>query len=259
MTADAEPILTVRGLTKRFGGFTAVNDVDLDLVPGRITAMIGPNGAGKSTCINLLDGALLPTAGEVHLRDVRIDGSAAHEIAALGVARTFQTPKIFGAMPALETVMLARDRFFRYGYFEAALHAPRMLRDERETERVARAWLTFAGLGKAAAVPVDDLPVGSQRLLELARALATEPDVLLLDEPAAGLDHTETRQLGALVRRIAAEGLAVLLVEHDMSMVMSIANEIVVLVEGRRIASGTPAEVGNDQQVVEAYLGVAHT
>jgi ABC-type branched-subunit amino acid transport system ATPase component len=251
----AGAILEVEGLTKRFGGFTAVDDVQLGLVPGRITAMIGPNGAGKSTCINLLDGALLPTKGEVRLRGARVDGLPAHEIASRGVARTFQTPKIFGEMTALETVMLARDRFSRTGYLGAALHGPRMRRDERESTRTALGWMAFVGLDEMAQAAVGDLPVGNQRLLEVARALATEPDVLLLDEPAAGLDHTETHALGQLVRKIAAQTVAVLLVEHDMSMVMSIADEVVVLDQGKRIASGTPAEVGRNPQVVEAYLG----
>jgi ABC-type branched-subunit amino acid transport system ATPase component len=250
-----EPILEVEGLTKRFGGFTAVDGVDLELVPGRITAMIGPNGAGKSTCINLLDGALLPTAGTVRIHGIRVDGRPAHQIATRGVARTFQTPKIFGEMTALETVMLARDRFSRSGFVESALHAPRMRRDEKESTRTALGWMAFVGVVGMAQTPVADLPVGSQRLLEVARALATEPEMLLLDEPAAGLDHTETRALGQLVRRIAAQSVAVLLVEHDMGMVMSIADEVVVLDQGKRIASGTPAEVGRNPQVVEAYLG----
>jgi len=256
--ATQEPIVEVRGLTKRFGAFTAVDGVDFGLATGRITAMIGPNGAGKSTCINLLDGALLPTAGEVYIHGVRVDGRHAHEIAALGVARTFQTPKLFGEMTAVETVMLARDRFSRSGFVGAALRLPRMRRDEQEARRSALAWMKFVRLEDAADVPVAELPVGRQRLLEVARALACEPEALLLDEPAAGLDHTETRQLGQLIRQIAAEGVAVLLVEHDMAMVMSIADDVVVLDRGKRIARGTPAQVGHDTSVVQAYLGAVH-
>ncbi len=256
--ATDQPIVEVRGLTKRFGAFTAVDGVDFDLEPARITAMIGPNGAGKSTCINLLDGALLPSAGEVLIHGVRVDGRRVHEIAALGVARTFQTPKLFGEMSAVETVMLARDRFSRSGFIGAAVRAPRMRRDELESRRSALAWMSFVGLEDVAELPVAQLPVGRQRLLEVGRALACEPEVLLLDEPAAGLDHTETRQLGQLIRRIASEGVAVLLVEHDMGMVMSIADDVVVIDRGKRIARGTPAQVGHDPNVVQAYLGSVH-
>jgi len=253
-----EAIVEIEGLTKRFGAFTAVDGIDFDLVPGRITAMIGPNGAGKSTCINLLDGALLPSAGEVRMRGSRIDGRHAHEIASLGVARTFQTPKLFGEMGALETVMLARDRFSRSGFLEAALHLPRMRRDEKQATESALAWMSFVGIDDAAGMMVAELPVGRQRLLEVARALACEPEVLMLDEPAAGLDHTETLHLSELIRQIVSEDIAVLLVEHDMAMVMAIADDVIVIDRGKRIARGAPSEVGRNQQVVDAYLGVVH-
>lgn len=254
--ARQAPLIEAHGLGKSFGGFHAVSDVSFGVPPGEVTAMIGPNGAGKSTVINLLSGVLLPTSGEVHVKGLRVDGLKPHEIAERGLARTFQTPRLFGDMTSLESTMLARHRFGRSGTLGSALRLPRMTRDEEEARAVALQWLEFVGLGDAAELPAAALPVGRQRLLEVARALACEPDVVLLDEPAAGLDHTETEHLSTLVRSLAGRGLGVLLVEHDMRMVMAIADRVLVLVEGRLIATGTPPQVGANEAVIDAYLGV---
>jgi branched-chain amino acid transport system ATP-binding protein len=252
----ATPLMEAKGLRKRFAGVLAVDGVDLAVMPGRITAMIGPNGAGKSTMINMLSGALLPTSGQILIAGVQVTGLHSHELANLGLARTFQTPKLFEGLSTLETIMVARDAFGRSGYLDVALHSPRMRRDERESRRSAIEWLDFVGVADAASRPVSALPVGDQRLVEVARALAAEPDILLLDEPAAGLDHTETQSLAELMRTIAGIGLGVLVVEHDMNLVMSTAEHIVVLDAGRCIAAGSPAAVAADPAVIEAYLGV---
>ena len=253
------PLVVVEGLTKRFGSLAAVSDVLFALRPGYVTAMIGPNGAGKSTVINMLSGTLVPTSGAVGIMGRPIVGLGQQQIAALGLARTFQTPRLFEGMTLLETVMLARDRYgSRAWLWGAALRTPRAWRDERESREQALAWLAYVGLAEDADVPAVSLTTGKQRLAELARALATEPTVLLLDEPAAGLDGTETRALAQIVANLADAGIAVLLVEHDMGMVMAIADHIVVLEEGRKIAEGTAQQIGNDQNVIDAYLGVVH-
>jgi ABC-type branched-subunit amino acid transport system ATPase component len=253
------PLVVVDGLTKRFGNLIAVNGVSFSLRPGYITAMIGPNGAGKSTVINMLAGTLLPSDGAVGIMGHPVVGLRSKDIAQLGLARTFQTPRLFDGMTVLETVMLARDRYGSRAWLTgAALRTPRALRDEVESREQALAWLTYLGLADEAESPATSLTTGKQRMAELARALATEPTVLLLDEPAAGLDGAETRALAQTIRTIADAGIAVLLVEHDMGMVMSIADHIVVLEEGKKISEGSPGHVGRDQTVIDAYLGVVH-
>lgn len=256
---DERPLVKVEGLTKRFGELVAVDDVSFTLRPGYVTALIGPNGAGKSTVINMLAGTLLPSAGAVGVGGAAVVGLHSREIAGLGLARTFQTPRLFEGMTLLETVMLARDRYgSNFWLIGGALRTPRARRDERASRDEALAWLEFVGLAGQADLPATSLPVGQQRMAEVARALATEPAALLLDEPAAGLDGSETHAMGLLIRELADTGIAVLLVEHDMGMVMSVADHIVVLEEGRKLSEGTPEQIGNDQDVVNAYLGVVH-
>ncbi len=251
------PLVVVEGLTKRFGNLIAVNGVSFSLRPGYITAMIGPNGAGKSTVINMLSGTLLPSDGAVGIMGRPVVGLEAREVALLGLARTHQTPRLFEGMTLLETVMLARDRYgSRSWLWGPALRTPRAMRDETESREQALAWLTYVGLADDADVVATSLTTGKQRLAEFARALATEPTVLLLDEPAAGLDGAETLALAGIIRTLADAGIAVLLVEHDMGLVMSIADHVVVLEEGKKIAEGSAQEVSHDKTVIDAYLGV---
>jgi ABC-type branched-subunit amino acid transport system ATPase component len=250
------PVVTIRGLSKRFGALTAVDDVDIELVPGTVTALVGPNGAGKSTIVNLVSGVLVPTKGEVTVAGRSVYGRHAEEIARLGLARTFQTPKTFGAMSAIDSVMVGRDRFAESGVVAAALALPAGHRDDVVARDQAQRCLDQVGLGRVADLPMSALPAGHQRLVDVARAMALEPYAVLLDEPAAGLDDTETADLGRIIRRMARAGMAVLLVEHDMRLVMDVADRVAVLEQGRKIADGPPSEIVADQRVIDAYLGV---
>jgi branched-chain amino acid transport system ATP-binding protein len=244
-----------------FGGLRALDAVDLEVRAGEIAALIGPNGAGKTTLFNCLTGLAVPTAGSVTVRppggpERELRGLAPHRIAALGLARTFQNIRLFPAMTALENVMVGRHARTRAGVVGAVLRGPRTRAEERAITRDAAALLERVGLGALAHEPAGRLAYGLQRRLEIARALAAEPFLLLLDEPAAGMNPRETAALDELVRRVRDDiGIAVLLIEHDMKLVMGLAERIVVLEYGRRIAAGTPAEVRRDPAVVRAYLG----
>ena len=250
-------ILELRGVTRRFGGLLAVDAVDLEIEAHGVSAIIGPNGAGKTTLFNMISGFLGPSAGAIRFEGQDLTGLPAHRVAALGVVRTFQLVQLFADATVLQNVEIGNHLRMRGGVW-SAIARPRWA---REQERVARQkseqLLDLVGLAGRADDDARALTYGQQRLLEIARALAAEPRLLLLDEPAAGLNPTETAQLAATVTAIAALGITVLLIDHDMNLVMQVARRIAVLDFGRKIAEGTPAEVQRSDAVIAAYLGTA--
>ncbi|MBK1736008.1 high-affinity branched-chain amino acid ABC transporter ATP-binding protein LivG [Halorhodospira abdelmalekii] len=247
--------LEVKGLSKAFGGVHAVDELDFTVEPGQIYAVIGPNGAGKTTLFNLISGIYRPDCGEIRLNDERVTNLPPEQLAARGMLRTFQHMQVCMNMSALENVMLGRHLHTVRGFWSALLRLPQLRRSEQACREQAAELLEFVGCHDYLESAASALPYGALKRLEIARALAAKPGILLLDEPAAGLNTTETAALERLIASIAADGITVVLVEHDMKLVMSISEQVLVLDYGRRLAVGTPTEVRQNPDVIAAYLG----
>lgn len=247
--------MKVERVEKSFGGVMALRGVSFEVRRGQIKALIGPNGAGKTTLFHIVTGVEKPNSGVVYFKGERIDGRRPDEVVGMGIARTFQNVRPFAGMTALENVMVGRHRLTCSGTIRALLRTPFLRREEGRVRDEAMWFLEFVGLAAHADQDASDLPFGRQRLLELARALATEPELLLLDEPAAGLNTRETSELAELIRKVRGRGVTVLLVEHDMELVMDISDEVVVLDRGEKISEGPPVRVQRDERVLQAYLG----
>jgi branched-chain amino acid transport system ATP-binding protein len=248
-------ILAARGLGISFGGVRAVEDVSFDVAPGEILSIIGPNGAGKTTLFNLVSGIYRPSGGEVSLAGRPVTGLPPEALAAAGLSRTFQNLQIFFRMSAVENVMLGRHLHEGRGILAHCLGLPATKRQNRDTRARAMALLQRLNLAHCADRPAGSLPYGVLKRLEIARALASEPRVLLLDEPAAGCNPTETAEIDHLIVEVARSGIAIVLVEHDMKMVMAISDRVHVMAQGRTLMEGAPREVASDSRVIEAYLG----
>ncbi len=258
MSGSSTPLLATRHLGRSFRGLEALADVTLEVEPGEIVGVIGPNGAGKSTLFNIMTGFLAPTTGQVLLGETQISALPPHRIASLGVARTFQNIRLFDGMTTLDNVVAARQLHDRSGILPTLLSLPSFHRGEKRLRREGMELLQQFGLADLHGVPAGSLPYGSQRKLEIVRALATGPSLLLLDEPAAGMNARETDALTTLIQDVHGRfNLTLVVVEHDMSLIMRLCQRIIVLNHGRVIAQGTPSEIRANPRVVEAYLGAS--
>ncbi|MSP03656.1 MAG: ABC transporter ATP-binding protein [Acetobacteraceae bacterium] len=253
--SETKSFLRLRNIGKRFGGLAALEAVDLDVTRQEIFAVIGPNGAGKSTLFNIVAGAFPPTEGEVHLRGTRLDGLPSHAVAAAGVSRAFQLVNLFGSMTVAENILVGAERHTRLKLWQSVSHRAGFSVDHRAAvARVQRA-IDLVGIGHLAALPVSQITYGQQRLVATARALAAEPQLLLLDEPAAGLAGPEIEALTAAIHRARDAGTTVLLVEHNVEFVLNLCDHVAVLHFGKKIADGSPSDIRKSEAVIEAYLG----
>ncbi len=255
LTSSTAPILELQDVRMHFGGVVALKGVTTQIPRGIIQSIIGPNGAGKTTLLNCISGLLKPSSGTVLFQGEPVQGKRPHEIARRGLSRTFQHVALFSHMSVWENVMVGRHARTRAGFWSAGFRLPSMRREEAKIREEAEAWLVFAGLQDARDLPAGALPLGKQKILEIARALATDPILVLLDEPAGGLNTRETEELGELLRRIQQKGITVVLVEHDMNLVMDISDQVLVLHFGQVLASGPPREIKDNPNVIQAYLG----
>jgi len=248
-------ILSVRGVSKRFGGLQAVSDLSFDVARGSIKALIGPNGAGKTTLFNLISGFLAPDRGEIYFADAPVHALPSHQVASRGMVRTFQHIRLFPKMTVLENIMVGRHVHSRAGFLAGMLNLPFTWREERRIREKSQEIMELLGVADHARTEAVSLAYGQQRVVEIGRALACEPRLLLLDEPAAGLNMRETNEMGGLIGKIRDLGITVLLVEHDMSLVMGISDEIVVLSFGQKIAEDRPLAIQKNREVIRVYLG----